>query len=860
MRRSLPMTSFRRRTPHRAVGPHWLAVALLPLIVSLTPLRADDDEKTKAQIASEQAKLLAGQYEDVIADTEKQGDGSPEWRRLKAEALTALGRYPEALTYLTKSLEHYPLDLHLKLALFEATRRAGQAEQAKAILDALDRLGGTREWAYREPADRIALGRVALLIGADPKRALDLFFEPTRKEHPEFPGSYLASGELALQKSDYALASRTFGTATRKFPENAEAWYGLARAFAPSDSRESAAALGKVFALNPRHVGAHLLAAEQHIDAEDYPEAEKAIAEALKTNPNSPPAHALRAVLANLRNDPASEKTGRQKALAAWPKNPEVPHLIGRKLSQKYRFAEGAALQREALEFDPAFTPAKAQLANDLLRLGDDTEGWRLAEEVQTSDPYDVVAYNLTTLHDAISKFEVLQSEHFTVRMDPQEAAIYGPKVLALLERAHSTLTQKYGLNLDRKTIVEIFPDQKDFAIRTFGLPGGAGYLGVCFGRVITANSAAARPGSNASWEAILWHEFCHVVTLTLTKNKMPRWLSEGISVFEERQQRGNWGEQMKPRYRAMILGEDFTPVSQLSGAFLRPKSAVHLGFAYYESSLVVEWLVQRWGLEKMKSLLADLAHGSEINAALAANFAPIDQLDREFAEHAQTLAKAVGPQLDWKSIPPRELSSPAATAKVLAENPTSYEALLAQAQFLLRARKWAEAEVPLQKLLDLYPEQHDADGPYAMLARIQRELGETDAEVATLTRLTELTPEATDAFLRLMEIHATRQKWPQVLDFAQRYQAVDPLRPEPHRFEAEAREASGQHKVAIAAWQTLLKTNTGDLPEAHYRLARLLHAAGDAEARKHILLALEETPRYRAALDLLLQMTPPKP
>src|SRR3954453_17473927 len=111
-------------------------------------------------------------------------------------------------------------------------------------------------------------------------------------------------------------------------------------------------------------------------------------------------------------------------------------------------------------------------------------------------------------------------------------------------------------------------------------------------------NSPTGNGGATANWRSVLWHEFTHVVTLGLTKNKMPRWLSEGISVFEERQARGSWGEQMKPRYRAMILGEELTPVSQLSAAFLQPKTPIHLGFAYYESSLVVEWLTQRWGLD----------------------------------------------------------------------------------------------------------------------------------------------------------------------------------------------------------------------------------------------------------------------
>jgi tetratricopeptide (TPR) repeat protein len=414
-------------------------------------------------------------------------------------------------------------------------------------------------------------------------------------------------------------------------------------------------------------------------------------------------------------------------------------------------------------------------------------------------------------------------------------------------------------MTLREKTIVEIFPDQKDFAIRTFGLPGGAGYLGVCFGRVITANSPASRPGSPSNWEAILWHEFCHVVTLTMTKNKMPRWLSEGISVHEERQARGSWGEQMKPRYRAMILGADLTPVSQLSGAFLKPKTPIHLGFAYYESSLAVEWLIQRWGLEKMKQLLADLARGTEINAALAAHFAPIEQLDADFAQHIQTLAKNTGPKLDWTPPKPAELASDKGTVEYIAKNPDNFTALTTQAERLLEGKQWEAAKAPLQKLLERYPDQHGADSAYALLARAHRELGETDAELAVLTKLADLAADATDAFERLMKLHAERQNWPQVLDYAARSQAVDPLRPEPHRYQAEASEALGKSTAAIAAYRTLIQLGPTDPAGTHYRLARLLHTAGDAAAKREVLLALEEAPRFRAALDLLLEIAAPK-
>ena len=56
-----------------------------------------------------------------------------------------------------------------------------------------------------------------------------------------------------------------------------------------------------------------------------------------------------------------------------------------------------------------------------------------------------------------------------------------------------------------------------------------------------------------------------HVVTLELTHNKMPRWLSEGISVYEELQENPTWGQRMTPRYRQMILDGELTPVGELS-------------------------------------------------------------------------------------------------------------------------------------------------------------------------------------------------------------------------------------------------------------------------------------------------------
>jgi hypothetical protein len=65
-----------------------------------------------------------------------------------------------------------------------------------------------------------------------------------------------------------------------------------------------------------------------------------------------------------------------------------------------------------------------------------------------------------------------LTNADFAVRMTVHEASLYGDRVLDLLNRAKAALSAKYGVELTNVTQVEIFPEQKDFAVRTFGMPG----------------------------------------------------------------------------------------------------------------------------------------------------------------------------------------------------------------------------------------------------------------------------------------------------------------------------------------------------------------------------------------------------
>lgn len=799
-------------------------------------------------------QFLSGQYPLCIKTCEQaieDGEYSEEWRLLLIQALLTTGQYTNAQTVLTNHLNRYFTSIRLRVLGHEVFQRNGDLEKAKEQLQDVNYLLGTRSWAYTDAANLVALAKAALLAGEDPKKVLKLLLDRAKKADPSYRETYLVSGWLALDKQDYELAAKTFSEGIKRFKDDPDLHYGLAEAYEPSDRKRMLIALETALDANTNHIPSRLLLAEHLIDGEEYEESAKMLDAVFKVNPWHPKAWAYKAVMAHLKGDAKAESEAREKGLKFWKSNPEVEHVLGKKLSQKYRFAEGAGYQRAALKKDENYLPAKIQLAQDLLRLGEEQEGWQLASAVHEEDGYDVTAFNLMNLKDTLEKFRTLTNSDFIVRMEGKEAGIYGERVLALLQQAKNELCKKYGLELKAPVVVEIFNDPKDFGVRTFGMPDNPGYLGVCFGRVITANSPAAQ-SSPANWEAVLWHEFCHVVTLNLTHNKMPRWLSEGISVYEERKKDPSWGQTMRPRYRKMILEDQLTPVGELSSAFLAPKSELHLQFAYYESYLVIEYIVEKYGIEKLHAILKDLGNGVEINKAIATHTTSIEALEKDFETFAKKQAEQLGPGLDWTE--PK--TGPFAQADPdWGKNPTNYYAMMRQARKEMDAKNWKAAKEPLEKLIELCPTSVGSESPYLMLAQVYRELKDHEAEKKVLNKLAGMDSQALEAYERLLEFAAAEKNWAALKINGDRYLAVDPLSPLPYKYLAQAEEALNKPRDAVRSYRTMLQLDPEDPSEVHYRLARQLHKLGEQDAHREVLRALEEAPRFRDAQKLLLEM-----
>lgn len=805
--------------------------------------------------------LARGDYELVARIGEaaaEKGLKSPEWRILRFKALREMGQIDTALEEIQKALVLYPGQFEMLMLRHDLAKLLGRSEVAAEALKGINEAAKAKAAKDRTALESVMLGRAALVLGADAQKVIAQYFKVAQGKDAKLEAAYLAEGNLALEKDDAKRAADVFRAGLKAHGETADLRLGLARAFQSGDREKAAESLKKALELNPHHSASHLLRAEQLIGGEKFVEAEAAIQQVLDLDGEQPVAWALRAAVAYLfEADAKKMDAARTAALKRWDRNPEVDLVIGRCLSRAYRFAESAAHQRKALEFDPKYLPAKMQLCHVLLRLGEEEEAWKLAEAIRKEDGYNIQAHNLALLEKEMNGYTTQAFEDFILKMPKRDWPIYGARALALLRDAKTVLSAKYGADLKRPVLVEFFGAQQDFAIRTFGALGGQGMLGVCFGTVVTMNSPGSLAHGRNNWESTLWHEFCHVITLTVTHNRMPRWLSEGISVYEEHQRDPAWGMPMDAKFREMVLDEEtLTPVSRLSGAFMNPETQDHLMFAYYESSQVVEFLMEKYGSEKFQGILHDLAEGKRINDAISANVGGMDEIEKAFTDYISAKAKGFGALAEWEEPKPEELNpfDAGSFTEFLKQRPNNLWALRREADLQMQARQWAEVLPLADKLIELLPESYDADSGYALKVQVLRQLKRTDEEAAVLRQIAAKSSSAHSSFLRLIELDVPAQRWPEVKANALRAMALNPFLVTPQRALAEACTALNETPEAIAAYERLLVLDPGGGAQTHFKLAELLRPSDATKAKRHLLDSLTLAPRNREGLVMLAE------
>jgi len=809
--------------------------------------------QTPAQLAMR--ALVEGRYDEVATLTEKDPFDAP-MMAIRAKALVERGRYKDAEDVLRPVAQRQPVsDAALELGVL--LDMLGRPE-ATAILT---RLANEAPTANR--ATDLARSARAL-------RALGRFNEANAAYRdaataaPRDVAIQTAWGEMFVEgrcQTCNADALKSFQAALKEDARWVPAMIGMARAILDENPPEAVGLAKKALEINANSVPAQLILATDASDSR-RDEARAALKRALDVNPSSLEAHALMAAVSYVDDKTAEYDEHIKAALAISPNYGEAYRVTAELAAFSYRYDEAVVLVRKGLALDPSSPRALTDLGTHLLRTGDEAGARTALEQSFKEHPYDVVSYNLLQMMDRLDTFVTVRDGDLVIRMDKADARVMQESVVALAKQAMAAMTKRYQFTPKGPILVEIFPKHDDFAVRNVGLPGMIGALGACFGRVVTMDSPKARPPGEFQWEATLWHELAHVITLQMSNSRVPRWLTEGISEYEEKIARPDWARGMDVEFAARLNRGDTLKLENLNSAFRDGRT---IGLAYFQASLLVEHIVATYGDEGLHTLLKAYGQGLETNAAMRAALG--EDLGQMQAAFDRRMEEKYGKIRAALTEPPQDVNLPRMPLDELkayvAKNEGNYIAQMALGVQLRKGGDFEGAVAAFRTAAALVPIAGGDDSPHALLADIAMQRRDNAGAIEALQGLVNVDFNNIDAARRLARLLRDTG----VTDVARLetvYRRIVDIDP----FDAEARTQFGRVLMsankagaAVREFKAVVAMNPVDQAAAYTDLAESYFQSGQrADARRQTLAALEVAPSYERAQELLLKLAEARP
>jgi tetratricopeptide (TPR) repeat protein len=843
----------------------------LVLVLALVACAAMKSRDDRSRLAGAHALLLRGSYDSAAAELGRLASSSDSTVALPARlfhvrVLIELGRYDDAASVASRygGLGLLVGDIHrTRGRLAEAAAAYSQAQTSRDSLTATLRLAELQfdrgdpaaaarvfdrfidiynsRGARLTSSELLAVARAVRYLGAsDPqlfRDALRAYDAAIAADSTNFDAR-VELGEMFLEKYNGPDARQMFGGVLRRNPSHPRALLGMARILDFDGAPGSDSLVRRSLAVNPHLVDARLALARLRLDGESYEEAEREANKALETDPGNPAAHALVAASRYMRNDRRGFEESSRRALERNPRSVELYTTLSEVASRNRRYDDAVDFARRAVSLDSASSLAHGTLGLSALRVGRfDTARVHL-ERAFNGDPYHVWIKNTLDLLDTFGEYRETRTNRFHLILHGREAELLSPYLIEILDEGYEKLKARYGYEPPTPIRLEVYRSAGDFSVRTVGLPG-LGALGVSFGSVLAMHSPSARKVGEYNWGSTVWHELAHAFTLGMTDHRIPRWLSEGISVLEERRARPGWGADTPMGFLAAYAAGRMPPVSRMNDAFTRPAFPEQVTLAYYQASIVCEMIEKQFGPRAMVDMIKAYRSGNATEAVTRSvlKVSP-EELDKRFDAYvrdrfARQLAAVAGPR-------------------------GQFVTLVEQGKELVASGKHAEAIPVFERAKALYPEYADDESPYRHLAASYKATGDmrrAAAELHAHTLLNDSDYAANVELAGMLEGLGDRAGAAAALE---RAIWISPYDPKIHVRLAEHLAATGDRAKAVRERRAIVALDPVDKAEARYQLARALLDAGDrTAARREVLLALEDAPGFERAQQLLLQLQP---
>lgn len=531
------------------------------------------------------------------------------------------------------------------------------------------------------------------------------------------------------------------------------------------------------------------------------------------------------------------------EALALNPQYGQVYATVAHYYIITYRYREAVDLYKKAVDINPNLAQAQRDLGINYLRINNVFGARYHIRKAFTIDPFDAETVNTLRFLDKLDEMRVSSVDvpdldnpgkilgRVLIRLDREDADALQPYVQDLSIRAVQEFSKRYKFKLQRPMIVELYHDHDDFGVRTVSTPG-IGLLGVTFGYLTAMDSPKARPAGNFHWGSTLWHEIAHVFTLEATNHKLPRWLSEGLSVYEEWNTGPLVDRTMPVDTLIAISKQQLLPIESLDSGFVRPTYNGQVQVSYNQAGLICDFISSRWGHDALVVMLNQFAQNASTSDALnAAIGLSGPAFDREFNQHIETVYGEFARSLDDFQIGTRQLGR------------------------AVQAEDWVSVSVLARNVIQQDPTRVGDGNAYEVLAKSLREQGSVDASMEVLLDWHAKGGHGVESLQTLVRDLRLRDRFAEAAKVMESINWVYPYVVEEHKWLGDYYLDQAQPRLAIREYDALLGLRPQDQAEAYLGKAKAaLQLEEKDKAKRQVLYALEQAPFFRAAQKLLLE------
>ncbi|MBC7783539.1 MAG: hypothetical protein H7144_06840 [Burkholderiales bacterium] len=426
--------------------------------------------------------------------------------------------------------------------------------------------------------------------------------------------SRVAAAIFAASRGNVASAQTYLKPALERAPHDPRVLLAAMRVGAQSEQEDAQSPVQALRMADPESFEAGLYEAIALANARQWPQADDRAGVLLQKYPGRPEAIALYAATQFVRQGPPRCDELLSQANTQWPARTDAHAFAARLLKGADQYDAAERYFKIVIERTPWQTEARHQLGGMFLNIGREDEARAVLDEAYKSDPYNLATVNFLRLLDDIAKYEKHHTEHVIVYFDPRLDPIVGEQVGAFMEQTFQDLVKIFDYTPDGKVIIQVYPGDDEFSVRMAGVPGVENF-GVSFGRVLaTISPRRGTKKGNFNWGRVLRHELVHTFNLMQTHHRVPRWLTEGLAVWQE----GvpfRFKDVPEELYSRAMDGSLFT-IRSFPAAFTRPTRPGDGEQAYTQGAWLARYLDETYGRASIVRLLGAYAAGKNDVAA----------------------------------------------------------------------------------------------------------------------------------------------------------------------------------------------------------------------------------------------------